>query len=449
MPCFSANAGRPVPGTMTKLRLPCAVLILLLCGSEVPAAEYEGWWATNRDGCLNPRRSLAAGRALQVEGGGLRARGLSCSFENVVGADRTQIDIACTSHEGERKRLTASLLADGNRLIFRRAGAERGLEYVRCGRPAPIAGGRGRRLAVRIEEAGEKLLAQGEHLKAEEAFGRAIQEAPGYDSAWNNRGFARRLQGRYSEAVSDYSEAIRLDPRAATYLSNRGVALDGMDKLEASLRDFEAALEIDPDHQMALNGRGSVLRQLGRASQALPDLEKAVRLNPTYVVALNNLGLAYRDVGERGKAVEAFTRALSANPGSAFALKERGRIHLDDRRYVEAVGDFTKALGVDPTDRQALNSRGVGYLKLCEFAKALVDFDEALAVEAKFAVARWGRGLALEGLGSRQAALDALDRAAVDDSALSRRSDFSADRARLSGGLSGVAKSSSGGCSVI
>lgn len=431
-----------------KLRLSAASTILLLCGIvPTSAAEFEGWWARNPAQCQAPQRHLDSGGALQIQSFGMSSRGLYCSFEAVIGTSRSEIDTLCTTRDGVRKRLTVSLIAGDRKLILRRAGAQEDLVYVRCARAsAQSAGTRNRSLAVKLEDAGEKLLDSGQPQKAEEQFAKAIQAEPDYASAWNNRGFARRLQRRYAEAIADYDEAIRLEPGTAIYLSNRGVALDGMDRIDASLKDFEAALAIDPDLQMALNGRGSALRQLGRAAQAVPDLEKAIRINPNYAVALNNLALAYRDLGDRKKAAATFTRAISAEPGTTYALRERGKIHLDDQRYHEAVADLTKVLGIDPNDRQALNSRGIAYLRLCEFAKALVDFDEALRRDGAFVYARWGRGLALEGLGSHRAALDALDRAASDDAGVAKRSDFSADRERIASGLRGIVQASVGGC---
>ncbi|MCJ2099469.1 tetratricopeptide repeat protein [Methylobacterium sp. E-046] len=287
----------------------------------VTAADYEGAWSINRRDC-GSRDFLGSGRTLIVAGSSLRAKGWACELKSVIGTSRDEIDMSCTG--ALQREYRRALKLNGSRRTLVIGGLPGGSDviYYRCGSP-PVAerGGGSRATAVRYEDQGERLLKLGDHQEAERLFTKSIAADASYASAFNNRGFAKRLQKRNAEAVEDYDEAIRLEPGTAIYHSNRGVALDALGKIRLALSDFEIALAIDPKTPTALNGRGSVLRQLGQVDRAIVDFEKAVQINPRYVVCFNNLALAYRDKGDRIRALKQFDRALAIEPTNAFALR--------------------------------------------------------------------------------------------------------------------------------
>ena len=81
---------------------------------------------------------------------------------------------------------------------------------------------------------------------AEEAFDKAVAQAPDYAEGWNQRAFARFLR----------------------------------DNIDGSLSDLEKAVELDPDHFAAWSGMYHVLIRMGRPEVAVSALSRAVTIHP-------------------------------------------------------------------------------------------------------------------------------------------------------------------------
>lgn len=81
---------------------------------------------------------------------------------------------------------------------------------------------------------------------AEEAFDKAVQQAPDYAEGWNQRAFVRFLR----------------------------------DNIDGSLSDLEKAVELDPDHFAAWSGMYHVLIRMGRPEVAVSALSRAVTIHP-------------------------------------------------------------------------------------------------------------------------------------------------------------------------
>lgn len=81
---------------------------------------------------------------------------------------------------------------------------------------------------------------------AEQAFDKAVQQAPDYAEGWNQRAFVRFLR----------------------------------DNIDGSLSDLEKAVDLDPDHFAAWSGMYHVLIRMGRPEVAVSALSRAVTIHP-------------------------------------------------------------------------------------------------------------------------------------------------------------------------
>lgn len=81
---------------------------------------------------------------------------------------------------------------------------------------------------------------------AEEAFDKAIDQAPDYAEGWNQRAFVRFLR----------------------------------DNPDGALSDLERAVELEPDHFGAWSGMYHVLMRMGRTEVAVSALTRAVTIHP-------------------------------------------------------------------------------------------------------------------------------------------------------------------------
>jgi tetratricopeptide (TPR) repeat protein len=97
-----------------------------------------------------------------------------------------------------------------------------------------------------MNELGNKLLASGRRLEAEEWFEKAVDEDEDFAAAWNNLGVVRHTLGKPASAESAYREALRIQPTYALAWYNLGVVLDVQNKYDAAIKAYEKAFVLDP-----------------------------------------------------------------------------------------------------------------------------------------------------------------------------------------------------------
>ncbi len=76
------------------------------------------------------------------------------------------------------------------------------------------------------------------------SYEEALQTAPQFTEAWNNRGNALQELHRYAEALECYDKAIALAPRYAEAYSNRGNALQRLKRTDEALASYDKSIEL-------------------------------------------------------------------------------------------------------------------------------------------------------------------------------------------------------------
>jgi tetratricopeptide (TPR) repeat protein len=109
---------------------------------------------------------------------------------------------------------------------------------------------------------------KGDHDRAIDDFGRAIELNPDSIFILNNRGAAYARKREFDLAIADFNEAIRLDPSYAMTFDNRGVAYAKQGRYERAIEDFDRALQIAPGDAGALNNRKLALQMMQSAAGA-------------------------------------------------------------------------------------------------------------------------------------------------------------------------------------
>ncbi len=135
--------------------------------------------------------------------------------------------------------------------------------------------------------------------EAIDAYSRAIELAPTYATAYNNRGIAYFNQQHYEQAIADYNRAIELDPTYAKAYHNRGYAYDDLGHYEQAIADYSSAIELDPTYATAYNGRGYTYEQMKLYEQAMRDYTRALELDPNHTKARNNKARLEKQMGKR------------------------------------------------------------------------------------------------------------------------------------------------------
>jgi serine/threonine-protein kinase len=189
---------------------------------------------------------------------------------------------------------------------------------------------------------------RGDLSGALEAYGHAVELAPGWAGAYLNFGVALEANGEPERALAAWNRCIELDSmdvqaraRLALHLSERGDAQSGL-----ALAD--RALELDPDLALAHSARGACLMRLDDPRAAVQAYERALALNPRNDAALVNLGAALSECGEYERAAELYRRALAINERDAVGHSNLGAIYLGQADLDAALAELHRAVELDP-----------------------------------------------------------------------------------------------------
>ncbi len=190
----------------------------------------------------------------------------------------------------------------------------------------------------------------GRYAEAVASYDRAVELAPAYAKAWNNRGLALEGSGDRDAALASYVTASELDPLLATAPNNIGALLWRDGDLESAAVWFERAVAADAWLPEAQYNLASVLARLGRAEEAEIAYESAVRARPTFAEAWHDYGRLLEDLGRMSEAIGAYQRAVIIDPRSAEARNSLGIALARSGQYREAIMELEAALQLAPGD---------------------------------------------------------------------------------------------------
>ncbi len=151
------------------------------------------------------------------------------------------------------------------------------------------------------------------------ALNRALEIAPSYHVALNNRGIVYYSQGLYEKAIADYTAALEANPDDANiYLLNRGTAHYELGNSPSkAIADYTDAIETRPNDVSAYFNRGNVYMGIEDYNAAVEDYTIAIEINPDDEPNFYyNRGVAYSQLGETELAQQdwAIYTEMTGNP---------------------------------------------------------------------------------------------------------------------------------------
>jgi len=197
----------------------------------------------------------------------------------------------------------------------------------------------------------------GNTIEARDAFMRALELAPGDDSACRSLGEMYSEIGRNMEAEEMFKHAIDLRPSYwRNHYSLGTFQWQYTGNLESAQAHLEKAIELHPEGFAPLVVLGSVYLTQGNLEQAETYFQKALErsANP---FAYNNLGLVYYYRGQFDLALRNWEAILKEAPDKpiyqanvADALRQLGRTEEATDRYKKVIEEFRDELKLNPTD---------------------------------------------------------------------------------------------------
>jgi tetratricopeptide (TPR) repeat protein len=213
---------------------------------------------------------------------------------------------------------------------------------------------------------GELLRAEGDPVRAAEAFGKAIGLGLATPDAHVNLGLALMDLERGEEALEAMRTAERIGGGdAETFFRLGDFYHRKSDREGRNGKDYASDRE-----------------------QAERHYRRALALRPDFAEAYNNLGLLLKGDGNMPGAVECYARALIIHPAHVPTHINLGTLRAEEGWMEGAIDSYKFALKIDPYSTDAWNSLGMSYMRLHRLDEAEKAYRRSLEIRPELADTR-------------------------------------------------------------
>lgn len=196
-----------------------------------------------------------------------------------------------------------------------------------------------------------------EALSVAEAAERNIAYS-GYPNSLKGEIYQRMMEDE--TAVAEYSKAISKQPHCAEFYIGRGLAEIGRRNFQSSLKDFTRANELGHGDTSALSLRADLYETLNKWDESLKDLNSCIKANPKDSTLFIRRGIVLRHLNQLSDAHRDFDKAIAIYPSNG-TYEMRGEFHLHAKDYKSAIADFSTALRFLPQSKKALRGLSSAY----------------------------------------------------------------------------------------
>ena len=199
--------------------------------------------------------------------------------------------------------------------------------------------------------------------------------------------WSRRTEGDYLRAEAHFNRALELEPNfARAYVGRadarlfiamrRGQAGTWAQRdapiLAEIAADIQRALALDPDLAEAHASMGNLHGFRGERDEAVQEYLTAIRLNPNYATAYQWQALEYWRQGRLSEARAAALAAVKADPFSSVVAAACSTVLQSAGDLTEALAHAERAISLQPDSMRSIGSKSVILLDLGRRDEALV-----------------------------------------------------------------------------
>jgi len=242
-----------------------------------------------------------------------------------------------------------------------------------------------------------------EALKAIQDYTLAIEKAPEYFDAWQERAISKRLIKDYEGSLPDFDEAIRLNPQHADVRYQKAMAYESLNDYENAAKTYSDVLKILPGNLNTLKSRARCYMKSAQYDKAASDYRAGVIslfgfLNQDEQTGMMQKGGEAFKSEKYDEALNLFEKAIKNDPGNTLAVYKHSltlimlnnydaaapvlsgmqwpdhsqdivnaKVCLSGMRYADAskiIDDFTAVIKKNPADVNAYIKRGEAYQTL-------------------------------------------------------------------------------------
>jgi len=154
-------------------------------------------------------------------------------------------------------------------------------------------------------------------------------------------------------------DALRLEPENHRVLARIAAAHLALQDHREALKFANETVRVAPELEWGHRLRSIVLLHIGDKREAYRAAERAAQLDPENLLVLNQLFSVMRASGMRAEAWNVAHRMVNIGPSVSATHINLGLVHLEYKQFVEAEAAFRRALQLEPESWPALNNMGV------------------------------------------------------------------------------------------
>ncbi len=168
---------------------------------------------------------------------------------------------------------------------------------------------------------GQAALALKEYSRADEAFGRVIEDSPDFVEAIGGKCLALSQLEHPQNALQFCRTAAERMPKDVRYLSVYAELLATGDRPDKAISLYRKAITLKPQQQNLHHALGDLLISQKQFKEAIDCFNKVLALDENDALALANKGIAFHEMGNNTDAKTAFEQALKLNSQLVPALE--------------------------------------------------------------------------------------------------------------------------------
>lgn len=218
---------------------------------------------------------------------------------------------------------------------------------------------------------GREHFEHGEYEKAEYLLRQVVTKADRFADVHHMLGIIAHNNGDFIKAESYFERAIQINPHYTEAQLNLMVTYNELGKyddarrLYAIVRARTQPQKVDPFVKGRIANLHAQVAQAyidaGMRRDAVLELEKAISLSPEFADLRVRLGLLYRDIGDIARARTELEAARNVNPKYVHARISLGMLLLGAGEHEAARHEFEAVLELEPDNKSA-----VMYLRLIQ-----------------------------------------------------------------------------------
>jgi len=196
-------------------------------------------------------------------------------------------------------------------------------------------------------------LSQGKLKEAEQEYATAVQLDPQYADAWSDYGALTAVNGDWQKASGMYEKALALKPKDALFHANYARVLSKLDRGDEAKQHLETAYSLNPKDRIVLMALSSRSLQNGDPDAAVRYLTEATLLYPSSADLQTRLSYALAQAGDVEAALAHAKEAVRLEPGQVQNHLNLASTMLMNGMTNKAVAEYKEAIKVAPTNPDA------------------------------------------------------------------------------------------------